>query len=60
MTLFLIGLDVDLETLLQHNDSDPTVASLLERAYAENGAHSVIYVSFGTIYFLQLQAQPPT
>ncbi|KAH7322137.1 hypothetical protein B0J17DRAFT_772848 [Rhizoctonia solani] len=51
ITPFLIGPSVDVESAPNHPDSDPTVTKFLDRAYAEKGAHSVIYVAFGTIYF---------
>ncbi|KAF8750323.1 Glycosyltransferase family 1 protein [Rhizoctonia solani] len=32
-------------------DPKSPVTQFLDRAYAENGAHSVIYISFGTLFF---------
>ncbi|KAG8689925.1 hypothetical protein FRC11_014854 [Ceratobasidium sp. 423] len=51
ITPFLIGPAVDLKTTPNHPDSDPTVTQFLDRAYTEKGAHSVIYVAFGTFFF---------
>ncbi|CAE6436099.1 unnamed protein product [Rhizoctonia solani] len=51
LTPFLIGPAVDLKTSPNHPDSDPAVTQFLDRAYTEKGAHSVIYVAFGTFFF---------
>ncbi|KAG8761959.1 hypothetical protein FRC11_011920 [Ceratobasidium sp. 423] len=51
ITPFFIGPSVDLKTLPNRPDSDSTITQFLDCAYTEKGAHSVIYVAFGTIYF---------
>ncbi|KAJ1302252.1 hypothetical protein OPQ81_001072 [Rhizoctonia solani] len=53
-TPFLIGPSVDL-TPPQQLDPDSPVTQFLDRAYTEKGAHSVVYVAFGTLFF-----PPPT
>ncbi|EUC55155.1 UDP-glycosyltransferase 74C1 [Rhizoctonia solani AG-3 Rhs1AP] len=47
---FFIGPSVDLAPTHQTEPESP-VTQFLDRAYTEKGAHSVIYVSFGTIFF---------
>ncbi|KAG8728601.1 hypothetical protein FRC11_010665, partial [Ceratobasidium sp. 423] len=47
---FFIGPAVDLASL-QQPDPDSPVTQFLDRTYAEKGAHSVIYVAFGTVFF---------
>ncbi|CAE6435473.1 unnamed protein product [Rhizoctonia solani] len=50
ITPFFIGPAVDL--IPPHQlDPDSPVTQFLDRAYAEKGAHSVIYVAFGTTFF---------
>ncbi|KAF8687058.1 Glycosyltransferase family 1 protein, partial [Rhizoctonia solani] len=48
---FFIGPAVDLASPNHENDSDSLVTQFLNRAYAEKGAHSVIYIAFGTVFF---------
>ncbi|CAE6435460.1 unnamed protein product [Rhizoctonia solani] len=47
---FCVGPSVDLTPPHQPDPSSP-VTQFLDRAYLDNGAHSVIYVSFGTLFF---------
>ncbi|GAB1526834.1 hypothetical protein RhiTH_010006 [Rhizoctonia solani] len=48
---FFIGPAVDLASPNHENDSESLVTQFLNRAYAEKGAHSVIYIAFGTVFF---------
>ncbi|GAB1526838.1 hypothetical protein RhiTH_010010 [Rhizoctonia solani] len=49
-TPFFIGPAVD--TISPHKpDPELAVTQFLDRAYAQRGAHSVIYVAFGTVFF---------
>ncbi|CUA71755.1 UDP-glucose flavonoid 3-O-glucosyltransferase 7 [Rhizoctonia solani] len=50
ITPFCIGPQVDL-TSPHQPDSESPVTQFLDRAYTENGAHSVIYAAFGTAFF---------
>ncbi|CAE6457487.1 unnamed protein product [Rhizoctonia solani] len=47
---FCIGPSVDLIPPHQPDPSSP-VTQFLDRAYTDNGAHSVVYISFGTLFF---------
>ncbi|KAJ1301949.1 hypothetical protein OPQ81_000788 [Rhizoctonia solani] len=51
ITPFLIGPCVDLKASPGYSDSDSTVMRFLDRAYTEKGAHSVVYIAFGTFFF---------
>ncbi|CCO33751.1 UDP-glycosyltransferase 74C1 [Rhizoctonia solani AG-1 IB] len=50
MKTFFVGPSVDLIPPHLPNPSSP-VTQFLDRAYTDNGAHSVIYISFGTLFF---------
>ncbi|KAJ1302255.1 hypothetical protein OPQ81_001074 [Rhizoctonia solani] len=50
ITPFFIGPSVDLASPYQPDPESP-VTQFLNRAYTEKGAHSVIYVAFGTAFF---------
>ncbi|CAE6369388.1 unnamed protein product [Rhizoctonia solani] len=50
ITPFFIGPAVDLVSPHQP-DPDSPVTQFLDRAYTEKGAHSVVYVAFGTVFF---------
>ncbi|CAE6476114.1 unnamed protein product [Rhizoctonia solani] len=50
ITPFFIGPSVDL-TPPHRADPESSVTQFLDRAFAEKGAHSVIYVAFGTVFF---------
>ncbi|CAE7133787.1 unnamed protein product [Rhizoctonia solani] len=50
ITPFFIGPSVDLASP-HHPDSESPVTQFLDRAYTEKGAHSVVYVAFGTVFF---------
>ncbi|KAF8684319.1 Glycosyltransferase family 1 protein [Rhizoctonia solani] len=54
---FCIGPSVDLTPPRQPDPNSP-VTQFLDRAYAENGAHSIIYISFGTLFFPLLDSIP--
>ncbi|CAE6496466.1 unnamed protein product [Rhizoctonia solani] len=54
---FCIGPSVDL-TPPHQPDPDSPVTQFLDRAYAENGAHSIIYISFGTLFFPLMDSIP--
>ncbi|ELU42308.1 UDPGT domain-containing protein [Rhizoctonia solani AG-1 IA] len=47
---YCVGPSVDLVPPHQPDPKSP-VTQFLDRAYVENGAHSVIYISFGTVFF---------
>ncbi|CAE6404130.1 unnamed protein product [Rhizoctonia solani] len=47
---YCVGPSVDLVPPHKPDPKSP-VTQFLDRAYAENGAHSVIYISFGTLFF---------
>ncbi|CAE6476131.1 unnamed protein product [Rhizoctonia solani] len=47
---FFIGPSVDLASSRQ-SDLDSSVTQFLDCAYTEKGAHSVVYVAFGTAFF---------
>ncbi|GAB1526827.1 hypothetical protein RhiTH_009999 [Rhizoctonia solani] len=47
---YCVGPSVDLVPPHEPDPKSP-VTQFLDRAYAENGAHSVIYISFGTLFF---------
>ncbi|CCO35346.1 UDP-glucose flavonoid 3-O-glucosyltransferase 6 OS=Fragaria ananassa GN=GT6 PE=1 SV=1 [Rhizoctonia solani AG-1 IB] len=47
---FFVGPSVDLIPPHQPDPSSP-VTQFLDRAYNDNGAHSVVYISFGTLFF---------
>ncbi|CAE6450216.1 unnamed protein product, partial [Rhizoctonia solani] len=47
---FYVGPSVDLAPPHQPDPISP-ITQFLDRAYTDNGAHSVIYVAFGTLYF---------
>ncbi|CAE6525634.1 unnamed protein product [Rhizoctonia solani] len=49
ITPFFIGPSVDLAT--PQSSPDSPVTQFLDRAYTEKGAHSVVYVAFGTAFF---------
>ncbi|KDN43701.1 hypothetical protein RSAG8_05891, partial [Rhizoctonia solani AG-8 WAC10335] len=49
ITPFFIGPAVELTS--QQSDPDSPVTQFLDHAYAEKGAHSVIYIAFGTVFF---------
>ncbi|CAE6336472.1 unnamed protein product [Rhizoctonia solani] len=50
LTTFFIGPAVDLVSL-QKPDSNSPVTQFLDRAYTDKGAHSVIYIAFGSAFF---------
>lgn len=50
ITPFFIGPSVDLVTPPQSDPNSP-VTRFLDRAHAEKGAYSVVYVAFGTAFF---------
>ncbi|CAE6482187.1 unnamed protein product [Rhizoctonia solani] len=50
ITPYFIGPSVDLASP-HHSDPESAVTQFLDRAYVEKGAHSVIYVAFGTVFF---------
>ncbi|CAE6484746.1 unnamed protein product [Rhizoctonia solani] len=50
VTPFFLGPSVDLTSPHQPDPSSP-VTQFLDRAYTEQGAHSVIYAAFGTVFF---------
>ncbi|CUA71754.1 UDP-glycosyltransferase 73C3 [Arabidopsis thaliana] [Rhizoctonia solani] len=50
ITPFFTGPSVDLTSPHQPDPESP-VTQFLDRAYTENGAHSVIYAAFGTTFF---------
>ncbi|CAE6482197.1 unnamed protein product [Rhizoctonia solani] len=50
ITPFFIGPAVD-AVLPRQTEPDSPVTQFLDRAYAEKGAHSVIYIAFGTAFF---------
>ncbi|KAH7332786.1 hypothetical protein B0J17DRAFT_632076 [Rhizoctonia solani] len=50
ITPFFIGPSVDLTSPHQPDPESP-VTQFLDRAYTEQGAHSVIYIAFGTVFF---------
>ncbi|CAE6460943.1 unnamed protein product [Rhizoctonia solani] len=50
LSSFYIGPSVDHTPPHQPDPTSP-VTQFLDRAYTENGAHSVIYASFGTVFF---------
>lgn len=50
MTPLFIGPSVDLPSPHQPDPSSP-ITQFLDQAYTERGAHSVIYVAFGTVFF---------
>ncbi|KAH7332789.1 hypothetical protein B0J17DRAFT_146256 [Rhizoctonia solani] len=50
ITPFFIGPSVDLTSPHQPDPESP-VTQFLDRAYTEQGAHSVIYIAFGTFFF---------
>ncbi|CCO33749.1 Anthocyanidin 3-O-glucosyltransferase [Rhizoctonia solani AG-1 IB] len=50
MKTFFVGPSVDLIPPHLPDPSSP-VTQFLDRAYTDNGAHSVIYISFGTLFF---------
>ncbi|KAH7332791.1 hypothetical protein B0J17DRAFT_632080 [Rhizoctonia solani] len=50
VTPYFIGPSVDI-TSTHQPDPDSPVTQFLDRAYTEQGAHSVIYIAFGTLFF---------
>ncbi|KDN33323.1 hypothetical protein RSAG8_13590, partial [Rhizoctonia solani AG-8 WAC10335] len=50
ITPFFIGPAVDISSPHRPDPESP-VTQFLDRAYTEKGAHSVIYVAFGTLFF---------
>ncbi|CAE6435438.1 unnamed protein product [Rhizoctonia solani] len=50
LTPFFIGPSVDLVSTHRVNPNSP-VTRFLDRTYTEKGAHSVIYIAFGTAFF---------
>ncbi|KAF8720317.1 UDP-glucoronosyl and UDP-glucosyl transferase, partial [Rhizoctonia solani] len=57
VTPFFIGPAVDLISPRQPDD-ESAINEFLDRAYSEHGAHSVIYVAFGTAFFPLPSTQP--
>ncbi|CAE6407903.1 unnamed protein product, partial [Rhizoctonia solani] len=57
VTPFFIGPAVDLVSARQPDD-ESAINEFLDRAYREHGAHSVIYVAFGTAFFPLPSTQP--
>ncbi|KAF8703115.1 Glycosyltransferase family 1 protein, partial [Rhizoctonia solani] len=54
---YCVGPSVDLVPPHEPDPKSP-VTQFLDRAYAENGAHSVIYISFGTLFFPPPSSMP--